>query len=65
MFPFFHSDGNIPFSKQSLKMSPTGLHIDILQIGNIRMLIFYHHRMPYLGLDSQLFLICQYLKTLR
>ena len=39
MFPFFDSDGNIPFSKQSLKMSPTGLHIDILQIGNIRMLI--------------------------
>ena len=39
MFPFFRSDGNIPFSKQSLKMSPNGLHIDILQIGIIRMLI--------------------------
>ena len=39
ILPFFQSDGNIPFVKQSLNMSSKGLHNESSHSFNIRMLI--------------------------
>ena len=39
MLPFFQSDGNIPFARQSLNISSKGLHSESPHIFNIRMLI--------------------------
>ena len=39
ILPFFQSDGNIPFARQSLNISSKGLHNESPHIFNIRMLI--------------------------
>ena len=39
ILPFFQSDGNIPFARQSLNMSSKDLHINFPHIFNTRMLI--------------------------